>query len=158
MNLLDLVLSNKSLYNTDKLELGYIHKFYNDLLSKHKDSFRYVLEIGIHQGASILLWRDFFTNAEIYGVDLSHCSRLDNQDRIIQILNNAYDPPLVDKLSIVPFDLIIDDGPHTLETMEFFVDHYLQLLKPGGIAIIEDIIDVSWTDKLLSKIGTRYVN
>jgi predicted O-methyltransferase YrrM len=156
MNLLELITSNQSKYNTDKLDLGYIHTFYNDLFTPHKNTTRFVLEIGIHQGASILLWRDFFNNAEVYGIDTQHCGRLDNQERIIQILNNAYDKKLVETLTTVPFDIIIDDGPHSLETMEFFIDHYLALLRPGGIAVIEDIIDVSWTDKLVQRIGQGY--
>jgi predicted O-methyltransferase YrrM len=39
------------------------------------------------------------------------------------------------------FDVIIEDGPHNLQSQLFAVEHYYPLLKPGGTLIIEDIQD-----------------
>jgi hypothetical protein len=41
------------------------------------------------------------------------------------------------------FDVIIDDGPHTLESQLFAVKHFLPLLNEGGVFAIEDIQDIS---------------
>jgi hypothetical protein len=40
------------------------------------------------------------------------------------------------------YDVIIDDGPHSLHTQQFTVANYFNLLKPGGVLIIEDIQNV----------------
>jgi len=151
MELLSLV-SDRELYNTDKYDLGYIHTFYDELFSPLKDKVTDVLEIGIHAGTSILLWRDFFNNATIYGIDVEKCDRVHQQHNIIDIYGDAYNTEIFSNFNNKEFDIIIDDGPHTLETMTFFINYYLPLLKSGGILIIEDIIDCAWTQILLDMI------
>ena len=37
------------------------------------------------------------------------------------------------------FDIIIDDGPHTWESQEFFLKNYNRLLKDNGVLICEDV-------------------
>jgi hypothetical protein len=55
------------------------------------------------------------------------------------------------------FDIIIDDGPHTFETQSYFLTNYLPLLKKDGVLILEDIIDLNWTPKLLELVDdTKY--
>jgi hypothetical protein len=39
------------------------------------------------------------------------------------------------------FDIIIDDGPHTWESQEYFLRNYDQLLNSGGVLVCEDIHD-----------------
>jgi hypothetical protein len=44
--------------------------------------------------------------------------------------------------------MILDDGPHTLESMLYMVRHYPEFLKEDGILIIEDVQDIKWFKKL----------
>ena len=37
------------------------------------------------------------------------------------------------------FDIIFDDGPHTLESQKKCIEYYLPLLKGGGTMFIEDV-------------------
>lgn len=56
---------------------------------------------------------------------------------------NAYSTWFVNHLKKIcaeGFDIIIDDGPHTLISQVMFIKKYLPLLNQGGIMIIEDII------------------
>jgi hypothetical protein len=46
------------------------------------------------------------------------------------------------------FDIIIDDGPHTLISMMQYITYYSQLLLPDGILIIEDVRNMKWTEIL----------
>ena len=64
--------------------------------------------------------------------------------------HNAYDEEFVALLEEewCGFDVIIDDGPHTLESQVFAVKHYLPLLNEGGVFAIEDIQDISHIDIL----------
>jgi hypothetical protein len=50
------------------------------------------------------------------------------------------------------FDIIIDDGPHTLESQIYAVKNYLYLLKPGGILFIEDVYKMEWFQSLILSI------
>ena len=144
-------------YATDKIDLGYIDYFYNRVLSPRKDQVKNVLEIGIWGGESILLWRDYFSNANIIGADINSCAKLENQDRITQLIGNAYTSEFLNQFEKEYFDVIIDDGPHTMETMSYFLTNHISLLKKGGILILEDIIDRNWTPELLKLIdNTKY--
>lgn len=54
-------------------------------------------------------------------------------------------------LSEIPdeFDVIIDDGPHTLISQKFFIANYCKKLSPNGIMFLEDIQALHWLDKLI---------
>jgi len=109
------------------------------------------LEVGIQEGGSIKLWCDFFTNAEIYGIDIS-LSKIEvdlSSPRIHCIQANAYDPNFIKSLGYGTFDVVIDDGPHTKESMVVFAREYPKLLKPKGILIIEDIPTPEWVGDIL---------
>lgn len=145
---------------TDKFDLGYVDLFYNDLFAKKQLSTTSVLEIGVDQGQSILLWRDYFQNAQIYALDINPKpqSLVIDSDRITYCQIDAYRHESVADLRQFgkgEFDIIIDDGPHTLESMIFFLKNYVDLLAPGGILVLEDIIDVTWTPYLLSLIDSK---
>lgn len=125
-----------------------------------------ILEIGIgpwdcKNGGSIKLWHDYFKYANIYALDIINMNNvwyeIKNLDRI-HILTpfDAYIKENVDKLSDKRFDIIIDDGPHTLESMIYCIDYYLPLLKQDGILIIEDIPDYFWTEILFFRTPSKY--
>lgn len=73
-----------------------------------KDSAKNILEIGIgdfgtKNGGSLLLWKSFFTNATIYGVDILPKSRVLDElidDKSIQLYceTNAYDYNFIKKI------------------------------------------------------------
>jgi len=50
----------------------------------------------------------------------------------------------VESIKGTSFDFIIDDGPHSLESMLFFVKYYSGLLTNDGCLIIEDIQNQNW--------------
>lgn len=37
------------------------------------------------------------------------------------------------------YDIIIDDGPHTMSSQQIFLGYMFKFLKPGGIFVIEDL-------------------
>lgn len=150
--LLDLY--SKNCYDTDKNTIHcYIEKIYDDLFLEKLDATN-ILEIGTQNGGSILLWRDFFQKAVIDAVDICDCSHKIDNNRINHIIGNAYETEFLKKLQ--NYDIIIDDGPHTLDSMKFFIQNYLSLLKPCGIAIIEDIQSIDWIDILTGLIPSGF--
>ena len=57
-----------TLYGTDKVGAGFA-AVYDRVLSPHKRLVRNVLEMGVSLGSSLRMWRDFFPNATVWGVD-----------------------------------------------------------------------------------------
>jgi hypothetical protein len=157
MSLIDLIDNTKTDKNTSH---SYIETYEKLFLSK-KNGNNNVLEIGIGEcpkenGGSIKLWHDYFQNSYIYGLDINDISSVNdeiiNKERIkLYTSTNAYDTSFVENEFLkknIKFDILIDDGPHTLESMCFFVNHYLPLLKDDGVFIIEDVPDIKWTNVL----------
>jgi len=138
---------------TKKDDVGLLESLYDNIFPERKESTTSLLEIGVKNGYSLLLWRDYFINANILGIDPRYCPNVQGEKRISQITADAYDLSLIKQLG--SFDIIIDDGPHTLESMEFFLEHYPKLCNPGGIVILEDILYSSWKHKLMDIAATH---
>jgi beta-1,4-mannosyl-glycoprotein beta-1,4-N-acetylglucosaminyltransferase len=161
--LIDLVDNSRTDKNTRHAYLN----LYEKILSRLKETSGNVLEIGIGEGnevcngGSIKLWHDYFKNATIYALDIVNIDtykygwdskwwnkNLLNNDKIILYTStDAYDINNINRLFInnsKQFDFIIDDGPHTLESMKIFIKNYINLLTDTGILIIEDIPDINW--------------
>ncbi len=110
-----------------------------------------ILEIGIQRGGSIKLWGDYFQNANVFGIDLTDeliCLDIKNKKNISLFFGDAYTKNIADKLGSTQFDVIIDDGSHTLSSMKAAINLYLPKLKEDGIFIIEDLRDVKWFEEL----------
>lgn len=96
-------------------------------------------------GASLRAWRDFFPNAWIYGADIDR-NVLFQEDRITTRYCDQTKPADIVMLwsDIAPedevFDIMIDDGLHTLDANRTLLTHSLQKLKKTGLYIIEDIM------------------
>lgn len=153
MSLLDLVDNNRTDKNTTHSYLG----LYEKLLRSRKERATNVLEIGIaHGGGSIKLWHDYFQNATVYGLDVIPIHEVSNDlktfDRIkLYTSTNAYDVNVIAREFVercIFFDMVLDDGPHTLDSMRAFITYYSQLLKEDGILILEDIQSWDWVELL----------
>ena len=55
-------------HRTDKVDHGFL-EVYAERFGPIRGRVRRVLEVGVFFGASILLWRDFFPRATVYGLD-----------------------------------------------------------------------------------------
>lgn len=127
-------------HGTDKDTVhDYVNGFYEKGFAKYQNSNINLLEIGINAGGSLFLWSKFFTNAKIYGIDIQDRVKpyFKDVNNVQHIFANAYDPNIIDTLP--QFDIIIDDGPHTLESQIYCINNYMKKLNDGGIMIIEDI-------------------
>lgn len=125
---------------TDKNTVhGFVEFFYEKEFEKYQDKPVSLLEIGVHIGGSLYLWGKYFQKGTILGLDIEDKVRdkwkvLPNTNYLIK---NAYDQNVVD--SLPNFDIIIDDGPHTLESQISCIKQYLPKLNNGGILVIEDV-------------------
>lgn len=141
---------------TDKNTTHSYLSLYQTLLEKQRCEVLNVLEVGISTGGSIKLWSDFFTNAHVHGVDIIDINKvwegIKNNNRItLHTSTDAYDEKFVNEKFVsnnIKFDFVLDDGPHTLDSMIKFIKLYFPLLTEKGILIIEDVQDWSWIEIL----------
>jgi len=131
--------------------------YYSSLFDHSRTNIKRVFECGIGTnnpnlpssmgseyipGGSLKVWRDYFPNAQIYGADIDE-KILFQEDRIKTFYVNQLDENSIKKMwseiKINNFDLIIDDGLHTLEAGISLFDNSFKYLRNGGIYIIEDV-------------------
>lgn len=122
----------------------YVSSFYDEHFIKYKDKPINLLEIGVQYGGSLLLWNDYFQNGTIYGVDIEDKTDpiINTFPRIKRTIGNAYDDNIASTLP--EFDIVIDDGPHTLNSFEACLRIYLPKVRQGGVLVIEDIPDLEY--------------
>lgn len=125
-------------FATDKGRHGYLEIY--DLLLGTPDR---LLELGVHRGASLALWMATFPGCDVHGVDIKKVT----VDGATVHVGDAYTPEMVADLP-GPFDVIVDDGPHTLDSMLFVAANYTGLLSDGGVLAIEDIPDPDWVPEI----------
>ena len=173
MDLLELITANWDLtwdaeptVGTDKTgKLGhfFIEGFYNEEFKKYQDKEIRLLEIGIYKGASLALWSKYFTKGEIIGIDITdqRVEKYCNLDRVSCAIADAYNPTIAkiicghddgSRIEDGSFDIIIDDGPHTVDTLQKCIEYYLSSLKKGGVMVLEDVQDTSWFPLLIEKV------
>jgi len=161
MNLIDIVNNDKTDKNTGHSYLD----LYHNLLKNKRETAKNVLEVGIgdfgeKNGGSIKMWRDYFSKAIIYALDILPMNRvideIINDDRIILYTEtNAYNKDFFTNEFLnknIKFDFMLDDGPHTLESMIKFIKLYSQVMEDDGILIIEDVQSISWIDILKNQV------
>lgn len=150
-------------YGTDKGIWGYT-PYYAAVMGPVRHHVRRVLEVGICGyrdipnnvvGASLFVWKDFFPNAEIIGIDNDPRFIFHDQHRITTRLCNAYAPDslhacLVD-LGGAQFDLIIDDAVHDPKEQIQLINQLSEWLIPGGHYFMEDVCPYKMEDGDLEK-------
>lgn len=103
-----------------------------------------LLELGVFEGKSLLLWRDYFEKARIAGLDVNPVQIEDPTGRIRLYVGYQQDIALLTRIANEQapngFDVIIDDCSHIAELTRISFWHlFVHHLKPGGIYAIEDI-------------------
>jgi len=93
-------------------------------------------------GASLLMWRDYFPNAEIFGADVDQ-SILFTEPRIRTFHVDQTSPSSIERMwneiGVADFDLMIDDGLHTFDAGRSLFENSIAKLSQTGQYIIEDV-------------------
>jgi hypothetical protein len=104
-----------------------------------------LLEIGIGDGASLRMWRDYFPQARIYGLDVVDCKRLDGGS-IRTFQGGQADEDVLERLlhATGALDVVIDDGSHRWADQIASFQKVYPHLTPGGVYAIEDLHTSYW--------------
>ena len=128
------------LTRTDKC--AYDHNYcekYEFFLNKFRDQKIKLLELGIFGGSSLEMWKKYFTQAKIFGVDIEPDCRAYADDRINIIIGDLSKQDCLAKLAALKPDIVIDDASHFWSHQIKGLFTLFSALPHGGIYIIEDM-------------------
>ena len=106
-------------------------------------------EIGVFRGASLHVWRNFFSQARLYGYDndipnLQYIASMNLANTFLDQMDASKEDSIREKLQQATqdgelFDVILDDASHDPADQCAVIRTALPFLKKGGLLIIEDI-------------------
>jgi SAM-dependent methyltransferase len=114
---------------------------YERYLAPMRDHPVRLLELGIFNGASLRVWRDYFTQGKIVGCDLHGDRRQHADERIAVEIGDCGSAAFLNSVAEKhgPFDVIIDDASHIWKHQQVAFTTLFDHLRPGGVFIIEDL-------------------
>lgn len=135
--------------NTGRL----IHKWkhYFDVYDRHFSRFRnqeiVILEIGVSQGGSLQMWKDYFgPKARIYGIDIDPACKSLEEENIEIFIGSQSDREFLRgvKKKIPKVDILIDDGGHTMKQQIVSFEELFDHVKEKGVYLCEDMHTSYW--------------
>lgn len=139
--------ANKSGHVLDK----WIHYFpiYTRHLTPYARRPVSVLEIGVYRGGSMRMWSRFFgPEARLVGVDIDPVALVSAGEHYTVVLADQGDPDAMRKVAQEhgPFDVIIDDGGHTMVQQITSIETLFPMLNEGGVYLVEDCHTSYWDE------------
>lgn len=123
-------------HNTDKATLHNYCDFYARYFDAIRDGSVRLLEIGVWKSYSMKMWLEYFKNGEIHGIDYIdntvpagsyfHKVNCENEDSLTSFSEECGE-----------FDIIIDDGGHTMKQQQLAFKHLFD--KARRYYVIEDL-------------------
>src|ERR1700733_5337217 len=145
------------IHGTDKWDNNFYSPYYNEHFKKIRYKNLKILEIGVGcfdnplcGGESLRMWKNYFPNSTIYGIDI--CDKTSLQEKRIKIFQGSQaDEVFLKKVCEEhgPFDIIIDDGSHVSCHIITSFNVLFPFLKEGGYYAIEDLhvsYNKGWAD------------
>ena len=132
-------------YNNNNNRLINKWKHYFEIYDRHFSQFRnkeiIVVEIGVFQGGSLLMWKNYFgPRAKLYGIDIDLRCKAFEEENIEIHIGSQSDPDFLNefKTKVPKIDILIDDGGHTMNQMRVTFDLLFDHISPNGIYLCED--------------------
>ena len=125
-------------YPSSKNISGFI-QLYEKYFTPLRDSKINILEIGVDNGDSLRIWREFFSKANICGIDIDKKNFKINNTNILQ--GDQSDLNFLKSLvsEYKKFDIIIDDGSHQANHIIASFNYLFNYLSDNGLYVIEDL-------------------
>ena len=135
-------------HKTDKCDKYHVFRptghTYIDIYEAYFESVRQkelnLLEIGVHKGRSLRMWRDYFPQSRIFGLDINP-NTFFQEERIDITIGSQADPQVLDKLcqKVDCFDIIVDDGSHVNHMTIDSFNYLFKKIRSGGWYVVEDL-------------------
>lgn len=122
----------------------WIHYFdaYHRLLAPYRGRELTFLEIGVQNGGSAMMWRDYLgPGARIIGVDVDPACKALEADGFEVWIGDQGDPAFWREFvqAHPKLDVILDDGGHTMDQQITTLNALWRTLADGGLFIFEDV-------------------
>ena len=130
---------------TDHKYLGHYDEWFSPI--RHEDVT--LLEIGVMEGKSLRMWRDYFSCGTIFGIDVLP-ERCFAEPRITCFCGKQQDTRFLESVTAQtgPINIVIDDGSHRGTHHVISFESLWLSVKPGGWYCIEDcqsLFNDCWT-------------
>lgn len=114
---------------------------YDHLFSRFKGQSITFVEVGVLEGGSLFMWRNFFgPEARIIGIDINpDCQKWESHGFEIFIGDQA-DPEFWAEFraQVGAVDLLLDDGGHSYRQQITTVECISEVVRDGGMIVVED--------------------
>jgi len=122
-------------------------EIYEHHLSRFRGTSATIVEIGVYQGGSLQMWREYFgPDVRLVGVDVNpECSQFaDSKTEII--IGDQGDRAFLGRLreQLGAVDVVIDDGGHFMEQQIISFEELFPAVKDGGVYLCEDLHTSYW--------------
>jgi hypothetical protein len=129
----------------------WVHYFpiYERHLARYRTSAVRVLEIGVYRGGGLELLRHYLSReAHLVGIDIDEAAHEAVGDGYPIEMGDQEDPDFLQRVveKHGPFDIVIDDGGHTMRQQIVSVETLFPLLNHGGTYIVEDCHTSYWPE------------
>jgi 23S rRNA U2552 (ribose-2'-O)-methylase RlmE/FtsJ len=137
--------------NNDRIIHKWEHYFeiYDRHFSKYRNKEVVIVEIGVFQGGSLQMWKNYFgPQSKIYGIDIDpSCKKYEEENIEIFIGSQTDKKFLADLKNRIPkIDILIDDGGHTMHQIKTSFLELFDHVNDDGIYAIEDLHTSYWID------------
>jgi len=134
----------KAFLKSPYLSIKYSDYFqvYEELLSPYRNKEITFVEVGILNGGSLFMWRDFFgPEARIIGIDLNPLAKRWEKDGFEIYIGSQSDPKFWKSFfnTVGAIDVLLDDGGHTNEQQIVTTYESIPFIKDGGLLLVEDV-------------------
>lgn len=146
---------------------------YEELLLKYVDKELVFVEIGVLNGGSLFMWRDFFgPNARIIGIDFNPIAKKWEEHGFEIFIGNQSDPMFWKEFFALvgSVDIILDDGGHTNEQQIVTSAICIPKINDGGMLIVEDTHAsylrsfgnpskysfINWAKSIVDRVNSRF--
>lgn len=142
----------KNNYSTDKESTHHYLDIYDRLFAPFKDKEINLLEVGIASGGSLKLWDDYFTNANIVGIDFINEMKYEYSKKVKLCFEDIHKIDFEDNCT----DIAIDDGSHLIDDQIYFIKTLFWSLRKGGLLIIEDIDNIDQDKHFFNELNVPF--
>jgi hypothetical protein len=129
--------------NNEKPTFKWLHYFpiYESHLNRFVNRSVSVLEIGVLDGGSLSMWRNYFgPHSQIIGIDINPEAKQHEDFQIIVEIGDQSDTNFLTKVykKCGPFDIVIDDGSHKQSDLITTFNYFRDKMPQNSVYIIED--------------------
>lgn len=148
---------------------------YEKILNKFIDKHVTLVEVGVHNGGSLYMWKNYLgKNSRIIGVDLNPSAKQFEKDGFEIFIGDQGDSNFwkyfFNKIGKV--DIVIDDGGHTYNQQILTLNSCIKNINDSGVLITEDVHTsyfksfgypskytfVNWSKNIIDDINSRSKN